>query len=112
MNISKWSKPGLYGAIAGAAVLAINGFSWGGWVTGSRAQEMARDAVVDALVPICIEQSNRDPQFAEHIRRLKNAQSSMRRDMVIETGWATMPGSSEPNHQVASACGKKLAAVS
>jgi hypothetical protein len=112
MNISKWSKPGLYGAIAGAAVLAINGFSWGGWVTGNKALEMAGDAVVDALVPICIEQSNRDPQFAELVRRLKNAQSYSRQGMVIETGWATMPGKIEPNHRVASACGEKLVAVS
>jgi hypothetical protein len=41
-------------------------------------------------------------------RCLKNAQSYSPRDMVIETGWATMPGASEPNHQVAFACGKKL----
>jgi hypothetical protein len=108
MNIPRWSKPICYGAIAGAAVLAINGFSWGGWVTDGKARELAADAVVAALVPICIEQSNQDPQFAEQIRRLKNAQSYMQRDIVIEIGWATMPGASEPDHRVASACGKKL----
>ena len=64
MKTPEWLKPALYGAAAGAAVLAINGFSWGGWVTGSKAQEMAADAAVAALVPICIEQSNRDPQLA------------------------------------------------
>ncbi len=95
----------------GATVLAINGFSWGGWVTGGKAEEMAADAVVAALVPICIEQSNRDPQLAKQIRRLKNAQSYMRRDMVMEVGWATMPGASEPNRQVATACVEKLATL-
>jgi hypothetical protein len=108
MNIPKLSKPGLYGAVAGAALLAINGFSWGGWVTGSRAQEIVADAVVAALVPICIEQSNRDPQFAHEMHRLKNAQSYMRRDMVMKVGWATMPGASEPDRGVATACGEKL----
>ncbi|MDH3595994.1 MAG: hypothetical protein OEU09_11180 [Rhodospirillales bacterium] len=108
MNIPKWSKPVFYGAVVGTAALTINGFSWGGWVTDSKAKELAANAVVTALVPICIEQSNRDPQFAEQIRRLKNTQSYMRRDMVMEVGWATMPGASEPNRQVASACGKKL----
>jgi hypothetical protein len=77
-------------------------------VTDGKARELAADAVVAALVPICIEQSNQDPQFAEQIRRLKNAQSYMQRDIVIEIGWATMPGASEPDHRVASACGKKL----
>ncbi len=111
MKTPEWLKPALYGAAAGAAVLAINGFSWGGWVTGSKAQEMAADAAVAALVPICIEQSNRDPQLAKQIRRLKNAQSYMRRDMVMEVGWATMPGASEPNRQVATACVEKLATL-
>ncbi len=111
MNIPKWSKPGLYGAVAGAALLAINGFSWGGWVTGSKARDMAADAVVVALVPICIEQSKRDPQFADQIRRLKNAQSYMRQDMVMKVGWATMPGASEPHRGVATACGEKLVTI-
>jgi len=111
MNMFKWSKPGVYGAIAGATLLAINGFSWGGWVTGSKAQEMATDAVVAALVPVCIERSKLDPKFAAQIRRLKNAQLYMQQDLVLEVGWATMPGASEPNHRLASACGKKLVAM-
>ena len=77
-------------------------------MTGSRAQEIAADAVIAALVPICIEQSNRDPQFAHEMRRLKNAQSYMRRDMVMKVGWATMPGAREPRRGVAAACGEKL----
>jgi hypothetical protein len=111
MNMPKLSKPAIYGAVAGAALLAINGFSWGGWVTGSKAQEMAADAAVAALMPICIELSNQDPQFAHQMRRLKNAQSYMRRDMVMKVGWATMPGTSEPNRQLATACGEKLVAM-
>jgi flavin-dependent dehydrogenase len=110
MNFPKLSKPGFYGAVVGAALLAVNGFSWGGWVTGSKAQEMATEAAVAALLPICIEQSNRDPQFADQIRQLKNAQSYMRPDMVMKTGWSTMPGASEPNRGVASACGEHLVA--
>jgi alpha/beta superfamily hydrolase len=66
MNTPEWLKPGLYGALAGAAALAIVGFSWGGWVTGGTAKQMAGDQarieVVAALVPICMEQSKQDPQ--------------------------------------------------
>jgi alpha/beta superfamily hydrolase len=69
MNSPEWLKPGLYGAAAGAIALAIVGFSWGGWVTGGTAKQMASDLtrleVVSALVPICVEQSKQDPKVLE-----------------------------------------------
>lgn len=115
MNIPEWVKPGLYGAVAGAIALAIIGFSWGGWVTGSKARQMAADQarleVVAALVPICVEQSKQDPEVEEKLVQLKSAQSYKRNDMVIKTGWATMPGATEPNRQVAAACMQKLATL-
>ncbi len=110
MKTPEWLKPAPYGAAAGAAVLAINGFSWGGWVTGSKAQEMAADAAVAALVPICIEQSKQDPQVVDTLAQLRDAGSWQRSDMLMKAGWATMPGSSDPNRDVARACTEKLAA--
>ena len=41
MNIPEWLKPGVYGALAGAVIVAFAGFSWGGWVTSSNAARMA-----------------------------------------------------------------------
>ncbi len=40
-----WEKiqPVLWGAVGGGIVLAIIGFAWGGWVTGSTAQKMAEE---------------------------------------------------------------------
>jgi hypothetical protein len=114
MNIPEWLKPGLQGAAVGAAALAIVGFTWGGWVTGGTAKEMASDqarlAVVAALVPICLDQSSQDPQVVATLAELKDASSYKRSGMLMEAGWATMPGSSDPNSQVASACMKVLAA--
>tara|TARA_R110000868_G_scaffold360750_1_gene622785 strand:- start:63 stop:413 length:351 start_codon:yes stop_codon:yes gene_type:complete len=114
MNTPEWLKPALLGAVAGAAALAIGGFSWGGWVTDSKAEQMAsaqaRMEVVAALVPICIEQSTQDPQVVATLAQLKDASSYQRSDMVMKAGWATMPGSSDPNRNVASACMDKLAA--
>jgi dienelactone hydrolase len=113
MNIPEWVKPGLQGAAVGAAALAIIGFSWGGWVTGGTAKQMASDQsrleVVAALVPICIEQSKLDPQVVATLALLKEASSYKRSDMLMETGWATMPGSSDPNSAVARACVDRLA---
>jgi hypothetical protein len=114
MNTPEWLKPGLYGAAVGAVVVAIVGFSWGGWVTGGTAKQMASDQarleVVAALVPICVEQSKQDPQVMETLAQLKDAGRYQRSDMLMKAGWATMPGSSDPNRNVASACMEKLAA--
>ena len=50
----------LWGAAGGAAALALVGFAFGGWVTGGKAAEMARQqtdkAVVAALAPICVDE--------------------------------------------------------
>lgn len=114
MITSEWLKPRLYGAVVGAVALATVGFTWGGWVTGGTAKEMAADQakleVVAALVPICIQQSSQDPQVVETLAQLKEARSYQRSDMLIKAGWATMPGSSDPNRNVAKACMKVLEA--
>lgn len=48
----KWTY-GLWGAAGGAVVLAVVGFTWGGWVTGGAAARQADEAVSTALLPIC-----------------------------------------------------------
>ena len=113
MNIPEGFKPALFGAAAGAVALAIVGFSWGGWVTGGTANQMAADQarleVVAALVPICLQQSSQDPGVVETLALLKETSRYQRSDMLMEAGWATMPGSSDPNRSVASACMERLA---
>lgn len=114
MNVPTWVKPGLYGAAVGAAALAIVGFAWGGWVTGGTAAKMADDTaqreVIAALVPICVQQSKLDPQSAATLTTLNEARSYQRNDVIIKAGWATMPGTSEPNKDVARACAQALTA--
>jgi len=114
MNIPEWLKPALYGAAAGAVALAIVGFSWGGWVTGGTAKQMAANQakleVVAALVPICVQQSKQDPQVVDTLAQLRDAGNWQRSDMLMKAGWATMPGSSDPNRDVARACMEALTA--
>jgi hypothetical protein len=110
MQTPEWLQTGLYGA----AALAVIGFSWGGWVTGGTARTMAADQsnadVVAALSLICVDQSKRDPQLAERIAAIKAASSWNRGDLVMKNGWATMPGTTEGNSQVANDCADKIAA--
>jgi dienelactone hydrolase len=115
MKTPEWLSPALKGAALGAVALAIVGFSWGGWVTGGTAEKMASDQarleVVAALVPICIEQSSQDPQVVAMLAQLKDTRIYQRSDMLMKAGWATMPGSSDPSHDVARACMEKLAVL-
>lgn len=109
-----WLKPALMGAGAGAVAVAILGFAWGGWMTESKAAELAasksRMAVVAALVPICLEQSRVDPKMDQTMASLKAASPYERSRMLMDAGWATMPGASDADRSVAQACARELSA--
>jgi hypothetical protein len=115
MQIPAWVKPAVYGAGGGAVALAIIGFTWGGWVTGGRAQKMADSAsvtaVADAMTPYCVEKSRNDPRSVEVLAELKAAQGYNRRGVVEKAGWATLLGTEKPNTDLARACEVALAAT-
>jgi len=107
MTTPDWIKPGLYGALIGGVAVAILGFTWGGWVTGGTAHDqataMARDEVVAAMVPVCLGMAERDPDRLETLATIRAATSYRRRDALMATGWATMPGTEAPSRDVAQA---------
>ena len=108
MTTPEWLKPGIYGAVIGAALVSIVGFSWGGWMTGGgankMASEMAQDEVVSAMVPICLDMARADPDRIAQLATIRAATSYKRRDAVMATGWATMPGADSPSRELAQAC--------
>lgn len=108
MTTPEWLKPGIYGALVGAAFVGIVGFSWGGWMTGSSAEKMASeiaaDRVIAALVPLCLDMSRTDNERIAKLATIRDASSFKRRDAVMDTGWATMPGADAPNRELAQAC--------
>jgi hypothetical protein len=112
MQFPTWLKPGLMGAGAGALAVAIAGFSWGGWVTGGSAQDMARKAagvaVASALTPYCVERAG-NAAAASVVTELKAAPAYSRKGIVEKAGWATPLGSDKPNTDLAQACQLKLA---
>ncbi len=83
-------------------------------MTGGEAKMLAsnqsRMAVVSAMVPICLEQSKMDPQVAVTLAKLKDTSSYQRNDVLMQAGWATMPGSEQPDRMVANACVEALSA--
>jgi hypothetical protein len=117
MEISKETKaavpPALWGAAAGAIALAIVGFNWGGWVTGGSAETLAKSraatAVVAALTPICVEKFRQAADASANLAEMKKAAYVWDQSKFVEKGgWATMPGSTEPNSAVARACAESL----
>jgi hypothetical protein len=113
MQIPTWTKPGITGAIVGAIATMIVGFSQGGWyTTGSAdrlAQQKAEVAVIDALLPVCVNQSKLDPQATAKLGQLSAMKTSYeQRDFVLSAGWATMPAADEPNRDLASKCADAL----
>jgi len=112
MNWKEKIKLVFWGAIGGAIVLLIIGFGFGGWVKGGTAQkmaeEMAQDAVLERLAPICVVQFKQDSNKEARLKELKEKSYYERGDYVKERGWATMPGEKEPDRKVANECARRL----
>lgn len=113
MTFPEWTKPGVYGALVGAVAVSILGFTWGGWTTAGSAEEMAdsfaAEQVTLAMVPVCLDLSEADAERAAILVTLREASSFQRRNAMMETGWATLPGTEAPNRDLANACLAKLA---
>jgi len=115
MKLPVETKPALWGIAGGAIAAAIVGFSWGGWVTGGKADaeatQRANAAVVVALAPVCVERFQRATDVSANLAALKKVDSWSQGDFVEKGGWATAPGSKSPEQvsAVAKACASLLA---
>jgi hypothetical protein len=107
-----WLKPAVWGAIVGAVVTMIVGFSWMGWVLGGTADRMALErsnaAVVIALTPSCVSRFLQQPNAAVRLKELQATDSWKQREFMEAGGWATTSGDKEPNSGVAIACAEQL----
>jgi hypothetical protein len=108
-------KPGIWGAVIGAAAISVVGFSSLGWTLDSTAERMAKEraqtAVVDVLAPICVEKFQHQTDAATKLIEFKKVSSSWdRRSFIEKGGWATTAGTGAPNTAVATACAERLVA--
>lgn len=108
MKMPEWTSKAVWGVVGGAVATIAIGFMWGGWMTGGDAEAMAKaesqKAVVAALTPICLQQAASDPELEVKMAALGEESSFKQRGILEDSGWATMPGSEQPNRQVAAAC--------
>jgi hypothetical protein len=114
MKIPVETKPALWGFVCGAAALAIVGFSWGGWVTGSKAEltasSRAEAAVVAALAPLCVANFQRAADVSVNLAALRKIESWSQGEFIEKGGWAGLPDpkANEQLSQVARACAELL----
>ena len=81
------SKAALFWACAGSAIVAtIVGFSWGGWVTGGSAREMAEDAAAQArqelAAVVCVDRFMAAPDAGVQLTALQEITSLLRAGQV------------------------------
>lgn len=112
----KWQtiKTVVLSAIGGAIVWWIVLAAAWGWMSpgaaDQQASERAQAAVRDALTPICVAKFQQDTEREAKLAALKQKSSWSRDDYVIEQGWATMPGSEEPERSIAQECLNRILA--
>ncbi len=103
----------LQGAAVGAVATIFVGFSWGGWVLGSTAHRLAADqantAVVAVLTPICVEKFLQNSDAQANLAALREISSNWQQGQYVEKGgWATRPGATSSDYELAKACAAKL----
>ena len=103
----------LQGIAIGAVASMVIGFSWGGWMTGGAAiklaDERANTAVVAALTPICVEKFLQNSDAKANLAVLQKISSNWEQgDYLQKGGWATRPGATSSDYQLARACAEKL----
>ena len=96
------SKTVLFWACAGSVIAAlVVGFSWGGWVTGGTAQEMAEDSASQArqelAAVVCVDRFMAAPDVGVQLTALKHIESPYGQSkFVADGGWAIIVPASSP----------------
>lgn len=89
------------------------GFWWAGWETSGTADrlaaEQAKTAVLTALTPICVERFLQNSEAKANLAALHQISSNWEQGQYLEKGgWATPPGASSADYQLARSCAEKL----
>lgn len=108
------TKTTLFWGMAGTAVLTmIVGFTWGGWVTGGTAAEMAEEAAEQSAAKlaavVCVERFVNASDAAVQLAALKETSRWKRKSFVEDGKWAMLAGLEEPVDGAADLCAERLA---
>jgi hypothetical protein len=109
MQVPMWIKPMAWGVVLGAVGTMTVGFTLMGWTLGHTTTRLVAEgresAVVAALTPFCVASYMKQPDAAKKLALLRaDTAEYTQRDIIEKSGFATMPGNTEPTSGVASAC--------
>lgn len=114
MDVKEWFRAAVIGLVVGAGATAFVGFNYAGWTTMDSANKIATEktklGVADALAPYCMERAKADPTYASKLAALKAGNSYNQTAIIQDSGWATLPGTAEPDTTLAASCQVLLAA--
>lgn len=114
MEIPAQVSPAFWGAVGGAAAVALIGFSYGGWTTAGTAETLASQrvskAVIAALAPICVENFKRGKDAPAQLIELKKASIWEQGAFITKGGWAAMPGVATVDSAMATSCAELIVA--
>src|ERR687897_2928285 len=109
------NKTVLFWVSAGSVILAlVVGFSWGGWVTGGSAREMAENSAAQArqelAAVVCVDRFMAAPDVGVQLTALKGMERSYQQSKFVEEGgWAIIVPTSDATDFEARADGRKAA---
>ena len=92
----------------GAVIVIVIGFTWGGWVTASTANEMSAEAVMASNSAICVAQFKMAPDYEAQVKVFQDTESWKRRGVVEKGGWDKMPGEETARGFVSNACAEGI----
>jgi hypothetical protein len=91
----------------------VVGFTWGGWVTGRTANNMAMDASgkarTDLAASICVSRFMKGENVKADLANLKSVSSWQRGELLEKNGWTALPGQKEAIDGAADSCAQQLA---
>jgi len=111
------SKTVLFWACAGSVIAAtVVGFSWGGWVTGGSAMEMAEESAAQArqelAAVVCVDRFMAAPDAGVQLTALQEITTSRAQGKFVEDGgWAIIVPASGPTDYKARADDRKAAGL-
>jgi pimeloyl-ACP methyl ester carboxylesterase len=111
------SKAVLFWACAGSVIAAtVVGFSWGGWVTGGSAMEMAEESAAQArqelAAVVCVDRFMAAPDAGVQLTALQEITTSRAQGKFVEDGgWAIIVPASSPTDYKARADDRKAAGL-
>lgn len=110
------SKTSWFWSCVGFVVLTmIVGFTWGGWVTGGTATEMAERAAeqgrAELAAAICVERFWEAPDAQAQVAALKEESTWRQGDFIENGGWVTLAGMAKAVPEAGDLCAERLVAM-